>query len=244
MLVFGHALDLNRNLISDTHTISTQDITYNQWIQEVKDMQLFALNIAKKHLDKSSEIHFENYPTNQTHFENGSYVLVEYENAFRRGPKSKLLPFLKGPFLVISSDKSRYTLRNLITNRTKDYHVKRLSPFKLDPSRFDPTAVALRDDGELFILDKITQMRGNPSGPKSKLFFLVHWLGFPDPTWEPWCRVRTTAKLLEFLRFKATTDKAFNKLILKNIILNNEFILSDSEDDIEVEDTFSDQEEI
>ena len=130
----------------------------------------------------------------------------------------------------------------MITNKVKDYHVKRLSTFNLDASHYDPTAVALRDDGELFILDKITQMKGDPSGPKGKLFFLVHWLGFQDPTWEPWCRVRTTAKLLEFLTLKATTNKKFKKLIPKTIIHPNDPILSDSE--AEEQDIFSDQDEI
>ena len=223
VLLFGHALDLNRNLISDTDPIESTEISYNQWIQETKDMQLFALGLAKKFLNESAEMHFENYPSNQTHFSNGSYVLVEYENKFRRGPNSKLLPFLKGPFLVISSTKSRYRLRNLLTMREKEYHVKRLSKFNLDIEHFDPTAVALRDDGELFIVDKISDIKGNPKGPKSKLFFKVHWVGFTEPTWEPWSRVRTTIKLKEFLTHKSeiTNNNRFKNLIPKHIILSS-----------------------
>jgi hypothetical protein len=238
ILLFGHSLDLNRNLIAENPTLTTQNISYNQWIQEVKDMQLFALGIAKQNLHKASEIHFENYPANQTVFENGTYVLVEHVNPFRRGPKSKLLPFLKGPFLVISSTKSRYTLRNVLTNRIKDYHVKRLSPFRLDPTRSNPIEVALRDDGELFIINNITRMRGSAKGPKAQLFFEVFWLGFKDPTWEPWSRVRTTLKLHEFLRAHKT--KAVQNLVPINYTEPNDQIFSDS--DAEDSDTFSDDE--
>jgi hypothetical protein len=173
VLLFGHSLDLNRNLIAENPILTTQNISYNQWIQEVRDMQLFALGIAKRNLTKASEVHFENYPTNQTKFDDGAYVLVQHVNPFRRGPKSKLLPFLKGPFLVISSIKSRYTLKNLLTMRVKDYHVKRLSPFLLDVTKYNPIEVALRDDGDLFIIDKVTHMRGSAKGPKSSLFFKV-----------------------------------------------------------------------
>ena len=239
ILLFGHSLDLNRNLIAENPILTTQNISYNQWIQEVKDMQLFALGIAKQNLNKASEIHFENYPTNQTVFEIGSYVLVEHTNSFRRGPNSKLLPFLKGPFLVISSTKSRYTLRNLLTNRIKDYHVKRLSPFQLDPTRSNPIEVALRDDGELFIIQNITKMRGSAKGLKAKLFFEVFWLGFKDPTWEPWSRVRTTLKLHEFLR--AHKSKTVQNLVPKNYIEPNDQIFSDS--DADDKDTFSDDDE-
>ena len=208
-------------------------------------MQLFALGLAKKFLNESAEMHFENYPTNQTHFKNGSYVLVEYENKFRRGPKSKLLPFLKGPFLVIASNKSRYRLRNLLTMREKDYHVKRLSSFNLDIEHFDPTTVALRDDDELFIVDKITDIRGQPKGPKSKLFFKVYWVGFTNPTWEPWSRVRTTIKIQEFLNQKSesTNNNSFKNLIPKHIILPTEEhqpIAEYSEESEDDQDNFED----
>ena len=216
MLIFGHSIDLNRNLISDNHELTTRDISYNQWVQEVRDMQLFALGIAKKNLIDSAEIHFENYPTNQTNFVTGSYVLVEHTNTFRRGPKSKLLPFLKGPFLVLNSDKSRYTLQNLITKRVKDFHVKRLTPFNLDISKYDPTQVALRDDGDLFVIERISKMRGNAKGPKSQLFFQIYWTGYNDPTWEPWSKVRTTLKLHEFLR--SQTNKTVQNLVPKTFI--------------------------
>jgi len=240
VLLFGHSLNLNRDLIADNSTLTTQEISYNQWIQEVKDMQLFALGIAKRNLTKASEIHFENYPTNQTTFENNSYVLVQHVNPFRRGPKSKLLPFLKGPFLVVSSIKSRYTLRNLLTMKIKDYHVKRLTPFRLDIERYNPIEVALRDDGDLFIIDKVTRMKGLAKGLKADLFFEVHWVGQTIPSWEPWSRIRSTLKLHEFLRAHKT--KAVRNLVPAIFVEPKDQIFSDSDDD-QRKDIFSDDDD-
>ena len=66
--------------------------------------------------------------------------------------------------------------------RVKDYHVKRLSSFLLDITKYNPIEVALCDDGDLFIIDKVTHMRGSAKGPKSNLFFKVFWLGHIDPS--------------------------------------------------------------
>ena len=64
VLLFGHSIDLNRNLISDDSTLSTQDISHNQWVQKVRYMQLFSVGLAKQNLTSSAEVHFENYPSN------------------------------------------------------------------------------------------------------------------------------------------------------------------------------------
>ena len=143
-----------------------------------------------------------NYPTNQTEFEIGSYVLAEYKNTFRRGPQSKLMPFLKGPFQIMNKEKSKYFLKDLITQKIKPYHVKRLTQFNLDVSKWDPLNVALRDTGDLFQVEHISAMKGNPRGKKSQLFFKVHWLGYDDnqATYEPWANVRSNRRLHEFLR--------------------------------------------
>ena len=52
VLLFGHALDLNQNLISDTNSIESTEISHNQWIQQTKYMQIFALGLAKKCISK------------------------------------------------------------------------------------------------------------------------------------------------------------------------------------------------
>ncbi len=91
-------------------------------------MQLHVLAIAQRNLTKHESVHLTNYPSNTTTFEVNSFVLVEYDNPFRRDPSSKLLPFLKGPMRVVSKETARsiYLLEDLVTFRQKRYHVKRL----------------------------------------------------------------------------------------------------------------------
>jgi hypothetical protein len=161
-------------------------------------------------------------------------VLLDYKNAFRRGPNSKLLPFKKGPYEVMNYDKSKYYLKDLITLKVKPYHVTRISQFNYDPSKWDPLQVALRDTGDLFKVDHISAIKGDPKGPKSKLFFKVHWLGYDDKhaTFEPWDNVRANVKLHEFL--KQHKQAAIKALLPKNFTsLSDLPVESESEDDFE-----------
>ena len=76
----------------------------------------------------------------------GSFVLVEHSQSnLRRGPKSKLLPFLKGPMKVMAINGDKYLLRNLITRRDKEYHIQRLFEYRYDPSTLSPLKVACKD---------------------------------------------------------------------------------------------------
>jgi hypothetical protein len=200
-IIFGNSVDLNRGTIIEEKYKDTKDVTYSQWSQEVLDMQLRILEIARTTLTEKDEVHMLNYPsTPPTEFDIGSYVLVEYKNTFRRGPNSKLLPFLKGPLLVVNKEKSKYFLKDLITSKVKPYHVKRLTQFNFDPSKWNPLQVALRDTGDLFQVEKISSYKGQIKGPKSQLFFKVHWVGYEEPTWEPWANIRANIKLHEFIR--------------------------------------------
>jgi hypothetical protein len=94
-----------------------------------------------------------------TEFEVGSFVLVEHvQNKLRRGPDSKLLPFLKGPMKVINRRDDIYTLRNLVTNREKDYHVKRLHQYHYDPNTISPLKAACKEDTQSSGLRSIVEI--------------------------------------------------------------------------------------
>ena len=229
-LVFGLSVDLNRGTMLHEKYLENTNISYPQWVEELRKMQGEILQIAKETLTAKDEIHLVNYPINQTEFDIGSYVLVEYKNAFRKGPSSKLLPFLKGPMLIVAKDKSKYSLRDLITNKVKDHHVKRLSPFEYDPSIHDPLKVALRDTGDLFVVERISKFRGNARGRKSQLEFLVHWVGYEETSWEPWGNVRNNILLHNFLRNHKSPQ-------LRNLAPKQPEVLVD--DDSESEDDFT-----
>ncbi len=83
-------------------------------------------------------------------------------------------------------------------------------------------------------------MRGSAKGPKSNLFFKVFWLGHKDPSWEPWSRIRTTLKLHEYLR--SHKSKAVQNLVPQVFVEPKDQIFSDSDDENEKTDTFSDDE--
>jgi hypothetical protein len=216
-LLYGGAIDLFHNTVLEGNLLQVQDVSYNAWVQELKSMQLDVLAIAQRNLTKHESVHLNNYPSNTTDFAVDSYVLVEYDNPFRRGPSSKLLPFLKGPMRIVSKESSRsiYLLEDLVTHRQKRYHVKRLTQFNSDPSKYDLTRVALRDSGDIFFVERISEMDGDPRGPKSQLFFKVHWVGIENTTWEPWKSLRLNIFLHEFL--KNHSDKVVQRLIPKNL---------------------------
>ena len=158
------------------------------------------LEVARATLREHEEVHLMKAPTTITEFPVDSYVLVEHrENNLRRGPHSKLLPFLKGPMRVISRAGSKYELQDLVSEQVYQYHVKHMFPFDFDPTIHDPYQIALRDDGHLYVVDKISKIRGNPKGRKSDLSFEVHWTGFKETTWEPWSQVRRLKQLHLFL---------------------------------------------
>jgi hypothetical protein len=166
-----------------------------------------------------------------TEFPVGSYVLVEHSiSNLRRGPRSKLLPFLKGPMKVMGINGDKYLLRNLITRRDKEYHIKRLFEYRYDPNTLSPLKVACRDSGEEFPVEYIERSRGSIKD-KNKMEFLVHWIGYEEPTWEPWKNIRNTYACYYFL--KNHPDQKYREIIPKNI----KFV--DSDDEIE-----SDEEEI
>ena len=228
-LLYGGAVDLFRNTILEENLLQTKDISYNSWVQELKNMQLQVLAIAQRLLTKHETVHLTNYPSNTTFFEVGSFVLVEYDNPFRRGPSSKLLPFLKGPMRIVSKETTRsiYLLEDLVTFRQKRYHVKRLIQFNDDPSKYDTTKVALRDSGDIFYVERVSEMSGDPKGSKTQLFFKVHWVGQEQTTWEPWKSLRLNEFLHKFL--KSHTNKIVQRLIPKNLEeIRNE---SDSEEE-------------
>jgi hypothetical protein len=69
--------------------------------------------------------------------------------------KRKLKPYLKGPFRVESclEDYFQYTVRNLVTNNIRTYHVKRLKAFQVRPEDTDLTKYAVKTPGGLAVFN-------------------------------------------------------------------------------------------
>jgi len=196
-IIYGNSIDLNRTILGNSETGDMPNVYMDSWVQSLIRGQEEIVKLVKSNLEKQRERHLQRKERkNFTEFEVGSYVLVEHlQSNLRRGPQSKLLPFLKGPMKVISVNGDIYTLRNLITRRDKNYHVKRLHNYLYDPMTINPLKVACKDDGSQFQVEFIEKMKGRINGKKQDLKFLVHWIGYDNPTWESRNNVRNTFAL-------------------------------------------------
>ena len=148
----------------------TSHMFYSSYVKDMHEAQARIISIAKLALKEKDNKHMSNYTTTRTTFKVGTCVLAEHRhNSLRRGPKSKLLPFLVGPLLVKEKgEKGMYVLQDLVTLRTRDYHVKDLREFVLDPDGKSPLAVAVSDSLDEFVAEKCLAMKERLS-PKYSL---------------------------------------------------------------------------
>jgi hypothetical protein len=229
-LMFGNSIDIDKGFLFQDETESNNKVPNPEWVQQMLTSQATLLDVARQNLTEKDEIHMLNYPTDRSEFEIGSYVLVEHrQNPLRRGPRSKLLPFLKGPMRVVDKKENTYILQDIVNMRTYNYHLKNLRTFNFDPSTQNPLQYAVKDDGTMYQVDYISKHRGDAKKAKSQLWFLVHWVGYEDPTWEPWNHVRRTAQLHEYLRNHS--KKAMRDLLPPNFNIETH-VFSDEENEI------------
>lgn len=98
-------------------------------MNDIRKIQGKIIYIARCNLTQHAELHHTEFPAVN------SYVLVERRhNSLRKGAKSMLLPYPKGPMKVINSVGFKYFLQDIALKNNKDYHVSRL----LDPELYDP----------------------------------------------------------------------------------------------------------
>ena len=144
------------------------------WLREIKRARKVAIEVAKEHLLSRDMKHMLKAPTRLDFFEEGDYVLVEQGSSFRRGPDDKLLPFLAGPYVVVSRSGDEYLLRNCITQRTKSVHLSNLTAYRVGEYQRSPAEAALRDLNDLFLVDKIVSgvSENDLKGPLSLLSIL------------------------------------------------------------------------
>jgi len=148
-------------------------------------------------------------------FEKGSFVTVEHrDDNLRRGPKSKLLPFRKGPLQVVRQEsKGTYVLQDIVTLNEVKYHESKLKPYLHDDrSGISPLAAAAADERDEFIVEEILDMDGDVKGRRTDLKFKIRWAGYgPEAdTWEPWHNVRDNNIFQDYL--KSHTSKVVRSL--------------------------------
>ena len=189
------------------------------WLLRLENSQKFYIERAIKSLTEMDERHRAQMPTNVSSFEIGDLVLVEQGSAFRRGPESKLLPLLAGPFEVTQRVGDIYTLKNAITNKLRDVHLANLHGYVSDEYSMTPAAAAITDYAGLFLVDHVVKEH-----PKNKishnvklrdLQFLVRWVGYSQESdsWQKWSTLRKHPRFRVFLETHRL--KSYNNLAKK-----------------------------
>ena len=194
-LLFGNALNLDRGILlpPDQQLLPRQSLTKTT-SRMLQDQEVL-LQTASELLRKSDEAHTDNQPADLTVFAPDSYVLA----APRSQPETRMHTQWSGPYKVLWHENNEYTLLDLITTRTKKYHVSQLKQFLFNAINTDPTDIARRDQLEFFV-EKILEFNGDCS-KVSSLQFKVKWLGYNETynSWEPWSALRDTEQLHHYL---------------------------------------------
>ena len=182
--LYGNAVHLDRHLINKD--VSTPNLTNQSWQQYMHELIVGQQQIFKSAQilqNKKDKAHLHTTQT-ITEFPHGSYVLVKAANPSQAPKKGE--PELMGPYIVVNNVGNKYTLQNLVTLKTQDFHVVNLRKFHFDPSRTDPEAVAKKATNFADV-GKILQHRGRIN-KKSSVEFLVRWEGYGpiDDSWLHW----------------------------------------------------------
>ena len=167
-IVFPNGISLDKSLVTEANPIYI-----SPYILELQKAQARIIEICEQNLREKDKDHLENYPMERTVFENGAYVLAEHRaNALRRGPKSKLLPFLRGPLLVKSHNElGVYIVQDIVTQKTYDYHVSNLRHFEFDPSSTKPIDIAVTDMPDEFVVENCIAIKEIFVERKTKLSY-------------------------------------------------------------------------
>jgi hypothetical protein len=183
-LVFGNSIQLDRGIVFPNVPDQNEHSTYQSWIQNMLHIQNRIIQIAVDTQEKTDRFHIQQRQTdNPTSFDINSYVLIEYEN---KQKPSKLHSRSRGPYRVVNHIGNIYTLQNIVTNKTEDFHIKLLRPFEYDPHVTDPIDIARRDE-EYFIIEKVLAHRfKDGKQTRTSLEFHIKWMGEKEPQWHTW----------------------------------------------------------
>ena len=211
-VVFPDGAEIDKELFTNTH-----GLVVSAYIRDMQEAQGKIIALAELNLRKRDAAYKDSRQGEEPVYNVGEYILAEHRhNSLRKGPKSKLLPYLAGPYVVTEKgSEGMYVVRDLISMRQKDYHVSRLRPFLYDERTLQPAEVAARDALDEFIVEKVVDFKGNPRGKKANLYFKCRWAGYgpADDTWVAWKDCRTTTAVQVYLYHHP--DKRLRYLVMK-----------------------------
>jgi len=193
-MVFGPIVNIDRSLLpAAPWGGGSPPSDASDYVKDLLAKQKLILESAAKHQKEKADIRLNDQPTNPVSYPVGSLVLVKYPNR----PTDKLTPPWRGPMKVVAANDWKYTLLNLSTGSTSDFHVSDLKAYD-DSQTENPTAVASRDQRE-FVIEEIVSHTGTPRR-KTAMKFLVKWKNYDETfnTWEPWANVQKSEALQKY----------------------------------------------
>ena len=209
-IIFGGAIDLNRGIISPNVMAKHDHGELSDYVAKLIIVQRATIKFAAQmQTERDEKVILTKTSALQsaiTEFKAGSYVLLEYpSDGFLMTPRppNKLMTNLKGPLQVISNVGPTYMLRDLVTTKTVFTHVSRLREFHYDRERVDPLTIAVKDSGQ-FLVERILDHKGYTGKGMhkiiSKLQFLVKWVGYEQPDWQPWSNLHKNLLTHDYMR--------------------------------------------
>lgn len=128
--------------------------------------------------------------TNTPNFQIGDLVFLDSKNISTRRPSRKLEHKKLGPFKIIEKMSTHaYRLELPQTMACHDvFHVSRLRLCPQDPypgQSIPPPPPVIVDGEEEFFIEEILDSRHHGRGKGRRLQYLVKWLGYDQPSWEP-----------------------------------------------------------
>lgn len=212
-LLYGNSIDLDKGIFLPLNDLHDTPTKLSAWADGNLAAQQAVLKVAQKNQLAKDNKHILSGNTEQTQFEDGSYVLVEYPaNSVKKGPPNKLNTYLRGPLRVESHRGATYRLRNLVTNKIENVHVSLMRIFHFDEQNLNPIDVANRDAFATVVEEIVAHspvLNSYTGTKRSELEFKVRWLnlGKEYDRYLPYKELRNNPRLHDYLR--ANNMKAF-----------------------------------
>ena len=222
-LVFGGAITLDRSTYLPVSALNYPNMKLSDWAANQLTIQSRMLDSARdtqRKADLRHEMEWRNDLRKRnvtiTIFPKGTLVKVQYpHNAItgQRAPNKLTMPW-RGPYEVMSKEKSAYIVKNIAKGSIHKFSEHLLDVYHVDTKYSDPRQVAL-DAENMYDIAEILQIQGNDKYPrkKSEIKLLISWQGYEQdvPTWNVWnSSFNHNTKVHDFLR---TQHKKWHWLI-------------------------------
>ncbi len=206
-------LDLKTNLLLDKRVTRIKEITPDDYVHMVADVQAKTIQEVLKSQERLLDIKFSKPEEEYITYEVADIVLLSYGDNIK--PTKWTTPYY-GPFkiLAIADGGTSITLSELADESiTQQVHVSRIKPFHYDPNYTDVLEERRKDRREQRV-NNILGYKGKPIGNKpNDVMLQVEWAN-GETSWEPYRKMRK----LEIVKQYVRNTKELRKLSTAKIL--------------------------